>query len=94
MSGGVPGHGQPLDVLLCNRRERPSAGCLTGFRFPSAMPSPHEPDPGELSRLLASLVAFLDEHRYCSHLMCRVSTFSAPASTLLAHGCRPYFSMR
>jgi hypothetical protein len=29
---------------------------------------PHEPDPGELSRLLASLVAFLDEHRYCGEM--------------------------
>ena len=33
-----------------------------------AMSSPHEPDPGELSHLLASLVAFLDEHRYCGEL--------------------------
>jgi hypothetical protein len=29
---------------------------------------PHEPDPAELSHLLASLVAFLDEHRYCGEL--------------------------
>jgi hypothetical protein len=32
------------------------------------MPLPHEPDPGELNHLLASLVAFLDEHRYCGEL--------------------------
>ncbi len=32
------------------------------------MPSPHEADPHELSHLLASLVAFLDEHRYCGDL--------------------------
>jgi hypothetical protein len=29
---------------------------------------PHELDPGKLSRLLASLVAFLDEHRFCGEL--------------------------
>jgi hypothetical protein len=34
----------------------------------SAVPSTHEPDPHELSHLLASLVAFLDEHRYCGEL--------------------------
>jgi hypothetical protein len=32
------------------------------------VPSPHEPDPHELSHLLASLVAFLDEHRHCGEL--------------------------
>jgi hypothetical protein len=32
------------------------------------MPSPHEPGPGELSQILASLVAFVDEHRYCGEL--------------------------
>jgi len=32
------------------------------------MSPPHEPDLGELSHLLASLVAFLDEHRYCGEL--------------------------
>jgi hypothetical protein len=32
------------------------------------MPSSHEPDRGEQSQLLASLVAFLDEHRYCGEL--------------------------
>jgi hypothetical protein len=32
------------------------------------MSSPHAPDLGELSRLLASLDAFLDEHRYCGEL--------------------------
>jgi hypothetical protein len=32
------------------------------------MSSPHAPDLGELSRLLASLVAFLDEHRYRGEL--------------------------
>jgi len=32
------------------------------------MSLPHEPGPGELSHLLASLVAFLDEHRDCGEL--------------------------
>ena len=32
------------------------------------MLSPHELDPGELSHFLASLAAFLDEHRYCGEL--------------------------
>ncbi len=34
----------------------------------SAMSSPHEPGSSELSHLLASLVAFLDEHHYCGEL--------------------------
>jgi len=29
---------------------------------------PHEPDPGELSRLLHGLAAFLQEHRQCGVL--------------------------
>jgi len=41
---------------------------LTGFRFLPTMPSPHEPDPGELSRLLEGLAAFLEEHRWCREL--------------------------
>jgi hypothetical protein len=40
----------------------------TGFRFPFAMPSPQESGHTELSHLLAGLVAFLDEHRYCGEL--------------------------
>ena len=32
------------------------------------MPSPHEPDTGELSQLLADMVAFLDEHRRCGEM--------------------------
>ena len=32
------------------------------------MTSPHEPSPAEVSHLLASLVAFLDEHRDCGEL--------------------------
>jgi hypothetical protein len=32
------------------------------------MPSPHEPDPGELGHLLEGLAAFLDEHRSCGEL--------------------------
>ncbi len=29
---------------------------------------PHEPDPGELSHLLAGLAAFLAEHRWCGEM--------------------------
>ena len=32
------------------------------------MPSPHQLDQGEMSHLLTSLVAFLDQHRYCGEL--------------------------
>src|SRR6266850_407467 len=51
-------------------RVQPEVTCEvpTGFRFLPAMRSPHEPDRGVLSHLLASLVAFLDEHRYCGKL--------------------------
>jgi len=39
-----------------------------GFSFPVAIPSPHEPDLGELSLLLEGLAAFLAEHRRCGEM--------------------------
>jgi len=48
---------------VLSRTRRPSE-----LLFPFAMPSPHEADPGERTDLLASLVAFLGEHRRCGEM--------------------------
>lgn len=46
----------------------PLTELLADINFPFGMPSPHEPGPGELADPLASLAAFLAEHRRCGEL--------------------------
>ena len=52
----------------CSICSEGTAPYLTGFRFPFAMPSPHQPDSDELTDLLARRVAFLGEHRRCGEM--------------------------